>query len=61
MSMLQVDNVTHWSVPVNHPEEVEHFYQLPPLRIFLRGDIFVEIPLEETYMETCEDQRIAVT
>ena len=40
-----------------HPLQVGD--QLPPLPIFLRGDIFVEIPLEETYMETCGDQRIA--
>lgn len=33
---------------------------LPSLVLFLRGDTCVEIPLEETYMETCEDQRITV-
>src|SRR5919202_4445083 len=26
MSMLKVDNVTHWSIPVNNLEEAEHFY-----------------------------------
>ena len=33
--------------------------QLPPLPLFLRGDLCIEIILEETYMETCGDQRIA--
>src|SRR5262245_19694949 len=27
MSMLKVDNVTHWSIPVNNLEEAEHFYR----------------------------------
>ena len=26
MSLLQVDNVTHWSIPGNNLEEAEHFY-----------------------------------
>jgi hypothetical protein len=34
--------------------------QLPPLPLFLRGDLYIEVLLEETYMETCGDQRIAV-
>ena len=25
--MLQVNNVTHWSIPVNNLEEAEHFYR----------------------------------
>ncbi len=33
---------------------------LPSLVLFLRGDTCIEVPLEETYMETCEDQRITV-
>lgn len=31
---------------------------LPSLVLFLRGDIWVEVPLEDMYLETCEDQRI---
>ena len=27
MSMLKVNNVTHWSIPVNNLEEAEHFYR----------------------------------
>ena len=27
--MLQVNNVTHWSIPVNNLEEAEHFYRHP--------------------------------
>jgi catechol 2,3-dioxygenase-like lactoylglutathione lyase family enzyme len=27
MGMLKVDNVTHWSIPVNNLEEAEHFYR----------------------------------
>jgi hypothetical protein len=55
--------------PVQHGEraEIEMWLhplrvgeQLPKLPLFLRGDIGIEIPLEDTYMETCEDQRIAV-
>jgi len=34
--------------------------QLPPLPLFLRGDLCIELLLEETYMETCGDQRITV-
>jgi hypothetical protein len=34
--------------------------QLPPLPLFLRGDLHIEVLLEETYMETCGDQRITV-
>ena len=34
--------------------------QLPTLLLFLRADLCIEVPLEETYMETCADQRIAV-
>jgi hypothetical protein len=34
--------------------------QLPNLPLFLRGDLYIEVLLEETYMETCGDQRIAV-
>ena len=34
--------------------------QLPNLPLFLRGDLCIEVPLEETYLETCGDQRIAV-
>jgi catechol 2,3-dioxygenase-like lactoylglutathione lyase family enzyme len=26
MGMLKLDNVTHWSIPVNNLEEAEHFY-----------------------------------
>jgi len=26
MSMLKLDHVTHWSIPVNNLEEAEHFY-----------------------------------
>src|SRR5262249_55912387 len=33
---------------------------LPNLPLFLRGDLCIEVPLEETYLETCGDQRIAV-
>jgi hypothetical protein len=33
--------------------------QLPNLPLFLRGDLCIEVPLEETYVETCGDQRIA--
>ena len=25
--MLHVNNVTHWSIPVNNLEEAEHFYR----------------------------------
>jgi hypothetical protein len=55
--------------PVQHGEraEIEMWLnplrvgdQLPKLPLFLRGDICIEVPLEETYIETCEDQRIAV-
>ena len=41
-----------------HPLRVGE--QLPNIPLFLRGDLCIEIPLEETYMETCGDQRIAV-
>ncbi len=34
---------------------------LPSLFIFVRGDTWVEIPLEATYLETCEDQRITLS
>ena len=34
--------------------------RLPNLPLFLRGDLCIEVPLEETYIETCGDQRIAV-
>ncbi len=34
---------------------------LPSLALFLRGDIYVDVPLETTYLETCEDQRITVS
>jgi catechol 2,3-dioxygenase-like lactoylglutathione lyase family enzyme len=27
MGMLKVDNVTHWSIPVNNLDEAEQFYQ----------------------------------
>jgi catechol 2,3-dioxygenase-like lactoylglutathione lyase family enzyme len=27
MSMLKIDDVTHWSIPVNNLEEAEHFYR----------------------------------
>ena len=27
MGLLKVDNVTHWSIPVNDLEEAEHFYR----------------------------------
>lgn len=27
MGMLKLDNVTHWSIPVNNLEEAERFYQ----------------------------------
>ena len=27
MSMLKLDNVTHWSIPVNNLAEAEQFYQ----------------------------------
>lgn len=27
MGLLKLDNVTHWSIPVNNLEEAEHFYQ----------------------------------
>jgi len=26
MGLLKLDNVTHWSIPVNNLEEAEHFY-----------------------------------
>ena len=32
---------------------------LPTLPLFLTGDLVVHLPLEETYLESCEDQRIA--
>ena len=35
--------------------------QLPSLPLILRGDLYIEVLLEETYIETCGDQRIAVT
>jgi Protein of unknown function (DUF4058) len=34
---------------------------LPTLPLFLRSDLCIEIPFEETYLETCEDQRIPLT
>jgi Protein of unknown function (DUF4058) len=34
---------------------------LPSLVLFLRGDMWIDIPLETTYLETCEDQRITVS
>jgi len=34
--------------------------QLPSLPLFLRGDLCIEVLLEETYIEICGDQRIAV-
>jgi hypothetical protein len=34
---------------------------LPALILFLRGDTWIEVPLEATYLETCEDQRITVS
>ena len=27
MGMLKLDNVTHWSIPVNNLEEAEQFYR----------------------------------
>jgi hypothetical protein len=33
---------------------------LPALLLFLRGDLCIKLLLEETYLETCGDQRIAV-
>jgi hypothetical protein len=33
---------------------------LPSLPLFLRADVCVELPLEATYVETCQDQRIAL-
>ena len=33
---------------------------LPKLPLFLTGDLCIEVPLEETYIETCRDQRIVV-
>nr|WP_256872686.1 DUF4058 family protein [Candidatus Entotheonella palauensis] len=34
---------------------------LPSLVLFLRGDTYIEVPLEATYVETCEDQRIPIS
>jgi hypothetical protein len=55
--------------PVQHGEraEIEMWLtplrvgdQLPQLPLFLRGDLCIAVPLEEMYLETCEDQRIVV-
>ena len=34
--------------------------QLLTLSLFLRADLCIDVPLEETYLETCADQRLAV-
>ena len=55
--------------PVQHGEQAEIEMWLNPLQVgdslptfplFLRGDRWIEVPLEDTYTETCEDQRIAI-
>ena len=55
--------------PVQHGEhaEIEMWLNplqlgdpLPDLPLFLRADLCIELPLEETYLDTCGDQRIAV-
>ena len=43
-----------WLRPLELGEE------LPTLPLYLRGDVFIQVSLEETYKETCEDQRIRV-
>jgi Protein of unknown function (DUF4058) len=34
--------------------------RLPSVPLFLRAEVCVALPLEETYVETCQDQRIAL-
>ncbi len=46
------DEIEMWLHPLRVGEP------LPSLVLFLRGDTWIEIPLEVTYVETCEDQRI---
>ena len=34
--------------------------RLPSVPLFLRADVCVVLPLEDTYVETCQDQRITL-
>lgn len=34
--------------------------ELPNLPLYLRSDLCIEVPLNESYIETCEDQRIRI-
>ncbi len=49
------DEIEMWLNPLRIGEP------LPSLVLFLRGDTRIAVPLETTYLETCEDQRITVS